>query len=68
MKLYVECCKSKDKDSTYHALKCDFGYRVAMLSMEKDVICECADVTMKSLYNMKAGDIIEVGEVIRKVK
>lgn len=68
MKLYVECCKSKDKDTLYHTLKCDFGYRVGIISMEKDIISEMANVTMATLYAMQAGDIIDVGHVVTKVK
>lgn len=68
MKLYVECCKSKDKDTLYHTLKVDFGYRVSILTMEKSDICEIADITMKALYNMKAGEIIDVGQIITKAK
>ena len=52
MKLYVECCKSKDKDTLYHTLKCNFGYRVGIISMEKDIISEMANVTMATLYAM----------------
>ena len=63
MKFYVECCKSKDKDTVYHALKCDLGYRVALLSMEKDVICEMADMKMSELYKMKEGQTITIGQI-----
>lgn len=63
MKFYVECCKSKDKDTFYHALKCDLGYRVVLLSMEKDIICEMADIRMSELYKMKAGQIITIGQI-----
>lgn len=63
MKFYVECCKSKDKDTVYHALKCDLGYRVVLLSMEKDVICEMADIRMSELYKMKAGQTITIGQI-----
>lgn len=63
MKFYVECCKSKDKESTYHALKCDFGYRVAIVSMEKDLIAEMANITMAQLYDMKPETKVFIGEV-----
>lgn len=56
MKLYVECCKSKDKETTYHALKCDLGYRTIILSMEKDICAEMANVTIADLYKMKADE------------
>lgn len=68
MKLYVQCCKSKDKDTLYYTLKCDFGYRVGILTMEKSDICEIADITLATLYNMKADEIIEVGQILKKVK
>ena len=68
MNLYVECCKSKDKDTLYHVLKCDFGYRVAVISMEKDIICEMANIRMSDLYKLKAGDIVKVGQVVAIAK
>lgn len=60
MKFYIECCKSKDKDTLYHALKVDFGYRVGIVTMEKDIMCELADIKMSDLYKMKAGDKVNV--------
>lgn len=67
MKLFVECCKSKEKDSLYQVLKIDFGYRTAQLfEVKKDVVAELADVKISDLYNMRAGDCIEIGTIIRK--
>lgn len=67
MKLYVECCKSKDKDSTYQVLKIDFGYRTATLfEVPKDVVTELADCKVSDIYKMNPGDTIIIGELIRK--
>lgn len=69
MKFYVECCKAKDKDSVYHVLKVDFGYRVATLfSIDKDILCELADVSPKQIYQMKVGDKLNIGMVQPLVK
>lgn len=61
MKVYIECLKAKDKDTLYHVLKVDMGYRQAPLTMEKDIICELADIKFSELYDMKANDKIDVG-------
>lgn len=66
MEIFVECLKAKDKDTLYHVLKVDMGYRCANLTMEKDVICELADIKFSDLYAMKQNDRIEVG-ILKKV-
>lgn len=67
MKMYVECCKSKDKDSTYQVLKVDLGYRTATLfEVPKDIISEMIDCKMSDIYKMQVGDTIVVGEIIAK--
>ena len=48
--------KSKEKGTIYFALKVDFGYRVGILTMEQDIMCEVADIKMSELYKMKPGD------------
>lgn len=60
MNLFVECCQSKDKENTYHALKCDFGYRTVIVSMEKDICAEMINYTIAKLFDMKAGDKVYV--------
>ena len=68
MEFYVECCQVKDKESTYHVLKVDFGYRVAPLfNVDKDILCELCDVSPKTIYQMKVGDKLPVGKVLRKL-
>ena len=69
MELYIECCKSKDKDSVYHALKVKLPFRsqASILTMEKETIYEIANITPSTLYAMKAGDIMKVG-IISPVK
>ena len=59
--LQVSCKKSKDKGILYHVLEADFGYRVATLTMEKDVISEVLGLPISALYSMKEGDVIKVG-------
>ena len=67
MKMYVECCKSKDKDSTYQVLMIDVGYRkMKLFELGKDIIAELADVKISELYSMKEGETITIGEIIRK--
>lgn len=67
MKMFVECCKSKDKESTYQVLKIDFGYRVATLfEVPKDVITEMLDCKVSDIYKMTVGDTLTVGEIIPK--
>lgn len=56
MQLFVEHCKCKDRESTYHALKCDFGYRTAVISMEKDICAELLGISLGELYNMQVGE------------
>lgn len=69
MVMYVECCKSKDKDSTYQVLKVDFGYRVATLfSVDKDLLCELCDVSPKTIYNMNVGDKLIIGRIVNDTK
>ncbi|MBR0190299.1 MAG: hypothetical protein IJQ23_07965 [Clostridia bacterium] len=69
MELYIECCKSKDKESVYHALKVKLPFRsqASILTMEKETIYEIANITPSTLYAMKAGDILKVG-IISPVK
>lgn len=62
MKMFIKCCKSKEKGTLYHTLNVDFGYRVGVLTMDKDVICELADLKYSQLYGMKADQVIELGE------
>lgn len=67
MKMYVECCKSKDKDSTYQVLKIDLGYRVATLfEVPKDVISEMLDIKISDIYKMKVGEQLILGDIIVK--
>jgi hypothetical protein len=66
MKIYIECKKSKDKDTLYHTLCVDMGYRQAILSMEKSDMCELADIRFSELYSMKEGDKIVIGDLIVK--
>lgn len=67
MKMFVECCKSKDKDSTYQVLTVDLGYRVCKLfEVPKDVISEIADIKISEIYKMQAGDKMLIGELIVK--
>ena len=66
MKFFIECCKSKDKDSTYHALKVDFGYRIGVLTMDKNIMSELADVKISDFYEMKVGDKIELNITVSK--
>lgn len=69
MKMYVECCKAKDKDSVYQVLMIDVGYRkMKLFELGKDIIAELADVKISELYGMKPGDEIVIGEIIRKGK
>lgn len=65
MELYIECCKSKDKDSLYYALKVKLPFRStpAVLTMEKDIMYEIANIAPSQLYSMKAGDKIKVGVI-----
>ena len=65
MKFYIECCKSKEKGTIYFVLKVDFGYRVGVLTMEQDIMCELADIKMSELYKMKPGDtrLVKIGSV-----
>lgn len=67
MKMYVECCKSKEKDSTYQVLKVDLGYRTAILfDVPKDVVSEMLDIKISEIYNMKVGEILVLGDLILK--
>lgn len=67
MKMYVECCKSKDKDSTYQVLKIDLGYRVATLfEVPKDVISEMLDIKISDIYKMQIGQQLILGDIIVK--
>ena len=67
MELYIECCKSKDKDSVYYALKVKLPFRdtPSILTMEKDVMYEVADISPSKLYSMKAGDKLKVGMITK---
>ena len=66
MKFFIECCKSKEKDTTYHALKVDFGYRVGVLTMDKNIMAEIADVKISDLFSMQVGDKIEFNISVSK--
>ena len=69
VKFFVECCKTKkDDNKIYVTLKADVGYRVVIVTMEPDVICQIADISFPKLYSLKAGDRIEVGSLLRKDK
>lgn len=60
MKFFIECMKSKEKGTLYHVLKCDVGYTVVNVSMEKDVMATIADCKLSDIYNLKEGDKIPV--------
>lgn len=65
MKMYVECCMSKDKGSTYQVLKIDLGYRVATLfEVPKNVIAEMLDIKVSDIYNMQVGQQLILGDFI----
>lgn len=67
IKVYVECCKSKDKDNTYQVMTLDLGYRVAKLfEVPKEVVSEIADIKISTIYKMKDGDKLLIGELITK--
>lgn len=66
MKVFVECQKSKEKGTLYHVLKCDFGYRQGILTMDKDVICEMGNILYSQLYAMKENEKIQIGEFLQK--
>lgn len=64
MKVFIKCCKSKEKGTLYHTLNVDFGYRVGVLTMDKDVICEMADIKYSQLYGMKAEETMQLGDLL----
>lgn len=66
MKIFVECRKAKEKGTLYHVLALDLGYRVAVLTMDKDTICESANLRYSELYSMKEGQRIDVGTITVK--
>lgn len=63
MKMFVKCCKSKEKGTLYHTLNVDFGYRIGVLTMDKDIICEMADLRYSELYAMKADEVKQLGNL-----
>lgn len=69
MKMYVECCKSKDKDTTYQVLKLDLGYRTATLfEMPKEVVSEIADIKISDIYKLQPGERLVIGDIVRNAK
>lgn len=69
MKMYVECCKSKDKDTTYQVLKLDLGYRTATLfEMPKEVVSEIADIKISDIYKLQPGERLVIGDIVRNTK
>lgn len=58
MKLYIECCTSKnDSSKTYLALKADTPLKKGtIISMETDVILLLADLRPSELYAMQSGE------------
>lgn len=67
-KMYVECCKSREKGTLYYVLKVDFGYRIANLTMETDVISEFAEVPIASIYALKEGEKLILGTFTKSEK
>ena len=66
--MYVECCKSKEKGTLYYVLKVDFGYRVANVTMETDLIAEFAELPISAIYSLKFGDKLILGDFVKAVK
>lgn len=67
MKMYVECCKSKDKDNCYQVLSIDLGYRkVKLFEIGKDVISEICDCKISDIFKMKEGEQVQIAELIPK--
>ena len=58
-KLYVEKCKSKE-GKEYIALKCDFGYRVALVNMDIDICSEMIEYPIAKLYALEIGKPVPV--------
>lgn len=67
-KMYVECCKSREKGTLYYVLKVDFGYRIANVTMETDLIAEFAEVPIASIYLLKEGEKLILGTFTKSEK
>lgn len=67
-KMYVECCKSREKGTLYYVLKVDFGYRIANVTMETDLIAEFAELPISAIYSLQCGDKLVLGEFVKAEK
>ena len=66
--MYVECLKSKDKDTCYQVLSIDLGYRkVKLFEIGKDVISEICDCKISDIFKLKEGEVILIGELVPKI-
>lgn len=60
--LFVEVKKNKNKEGTHSELCIDLGYRKAVLSFDRALCAELADMTVKELLEKPAGTIIKIKE------
>ena len=60
LKMYVSKRMSK-KNTEYTVLEVNAGYRRIPISFDRAMICELTGLTYQELYDIKVGEVIEVG-------
>jgi hypothetical protein len=63
MKIYYEKRISPKTNRPYDCIVCDLGWRKALLSFDRQTICDMLNCTNSDLYNLPVGYTIALGEL-----
>ena len=66
VELFVEKKLNEKTGKEYTAIYADYGYRVAPISFDNELMCELLECAPGKIHTMKVGDKFIIGQLSKK--